>query len=253
MGLPVTERGGPPGGGGMGRPEALVGGCTGAEGGATGGAAGLAAAWGGAGGRGAAGAGAGADAAGADGAEGGADGAAGWACAAGATGAGAGVGAGVRAAGTAGAVGRRGVAGAGAGARGAATGGCSEAGRLVTSRAPVRLIGGVEGASGGDADGSSSPTGDRTGPSDVVTSGRGSVPSVESGAVFLAAAFLVAAAFLAGAAGSSGWTGRRRPSRSAFLRARSAWASSMDEEWLFTPIPRDRHRSSASLLVSPSS
>jgi hypothetical protein len=34
MGLPVTERGGPPGGGGMGRPEVLVGGRGGAEGGA---------------------------------------------------------------------------------------------------------------------------------------------------------------------------------------------------------------------------
>jgi len=36
MGLPVTDRGGPPGGGGMGRPEALVGAWTGAEGGVLG-------------------------------------------------------------------------------------------------------------------------------------------------------------------------------------------------------------------------
>jgi len=66
-------------------------------------------------------------------------------------------------------------------------------------------------------------------------------------------AFLVVAAFLSEGAGSSGWTGRRSPSRSALRRARSACASSMDDEWLLTPIPRDKQRSSASLLVSPSS
>ena len=54
-------------------------------------------------------------------------------------------------------------------------------------------------------------------------------------------------------AGSSASTGRRRPSRSALRRARSAWASSMLEEWLFTPMPSDAQRSSASLLLSPSS
>ena len=42
MGLPVTERGGPPGGGGIGRPEALVGAWAGADGG---GVAGLGAGW----------------------------------------------------------------------------------------------------------------------------------------------------------------------------------------------------------------
>ena len=73
-------------------------------------------------------------------------------------------------------------------------------------------------------------------------------------AAFLAgAAFLVAlAAFLAGA-GSSGWTGRRRPSASALRRTRSACASSMEDEWLLTPIPRERASSSPSLLVRPSS
>jgi hypothetical protein len=59
-------------------------------------------------------------------------------------------------------------------------------------------------------------------------------------------------AFLAGA-GSSGCTGRRRPSASAFRRTRSACASSMEDEWLLTPIPRERARSSPSLLVRPSS
>jgi hypothetical protein len=66
------------------------------------------------------------------------------------------------------------------------------------------------------------------------------------------AALVALPAFLA-AAGSSGWTGRRRPSASALRRTRSAWASSMDDEWLLTPIPRERASSSPSLLVRPSS
>ncbi len=255
MGLPDTERGGPPGGGGMGRPEALVGACVGADGGEGGapaaGADGLGAA--GAGGRGAVGAtgaaatgagrgadggavaGAGADGA-AAGATGGVDGeAAGGADAAGATG-----------------VGATGATGAGVigdGARaGAGALGCSDAGRLVISRAPERLTGAGEGARGSPPpDCSPAPAS-----GGVVWSGPG--VSVTAGVVDTAlAAFFVAAAFLAGGAGSSGCTGRRRPSRSAFLRARSAWASSMDDEWLLTPIPRDKQRSSASLLVRPSS
>jgi hypothetical protein len=54
-------------------------------------------------------------------------------------------------------------------------------------------------------------------------------------------------------AGSSGCLSRRSPSRSALRRTRSAWASSMLDEWLVTPIPRSRQRSNASLLVRPSS
>jgi hypothetical protein len=132
--------------------------------------------------------------------------------------------------------------------------GCSEAGRLVIRRAPERLIGVPATGAGVPPPVDPSPRIGSTPPPRVAArSGPG--VSVRSGAVVAgaAAAFLVAAAFLAGGAGSSGWTGRRRPSRSAFLRARSAWASSMDDEWLFTPIPRDRQRSSASLLVRPSS
>jgi len=53
--------------------------------------------------------------------------------------------------------------------------------------------------------------------------------------------------------GSSGCLSRRSPSRSALRRTRSPWASSMLDEWLVTPIPRSRQRSSASLLVRPSS
>ena len=66
------------------------------------------------------------------------------------------------------------------------------------------------------------------------------------------AALVALAAFFAGA-GSSGWTGRRNPSASALRRTRSACASSMEDEWLLTPIPRERASSSPSLLVRPSS
>jgi len=56
-----------------------------------------------------------------------------------------------------------------------------------------------------------------------------------------------------GVAASSGAWARFNPSRSAFRRTLSAWASSMLEEWLVTPIPIDRHSSRPSLLVKPSS
>lgn len=67
------------------------------------------------------------------------------------------------------------------------------------------------------------------------------------------ASFSTLADFLVGFGSSSGCTSRLRPSRSALRRARSACASSMLEEWLLTPIPSPTHRSSVSLLVSPSS
>jgi len=251
MGLPVTERGGPPGGGGTGRPDALVGGCTGADGGVAGAARLGAGGRGGAVGAGRGGTpsaggvrggrlGAGAVAAGALGTAG-----AGGAAGAGATGAAGGGGA-VEMAGGA-------EAGRGGGTRGATDGWgrgvgggvCSEAGRLVTSRAPVRLMGPEVAAAGETGSGTSidGAEGPRSGAGWAATGSAGTV----------ATALLTGAAFLAGGSGSSGCTGRRRPSRSAFLRARSACASSMDDEWLFTPIPRDRQRSSASLLVRPSS
>jgi hypothetical protein len=71
-------------------------------------------------------------------------------------------------------------------------------------------------------------------------------------AVLRTGALALLATFLTGT-GSSGWTGRRSPSASALRRTRSALASSIDEEWLLTPIPSERARSSPSLLVSPSS
>ncbi|HVA42248.1 MAG TPA: hypothetical protein VNF50_02075, partial [Acidimicrobiales bacterium] len=57
----------------------------------------------------------------------------------------------------------------------------------------------------------------------------------------------------AGAGASSVIGARRRPSASALRRTRSAWASSMLEEWLLTPIPSAKQRSSASLFSRPSS
>ncbi len=158
----------------------------------------------------------------------------------------------------AGADGVTGAAGAGLigdGARaGAGAVGCSEAGRLVISRAPERLTGAVAGAAGGPA-AVDPPARAGAGPPAGMAVRSGTGVSAMAGAVAAGASavFFVAEAFLAGGAGSSGCTGRRRPSRSAFLRARSACASSMDDEWLLTPIPRDRQRSSASLLVRPSS
>ncbi len=71
-------------------------------------------------------------------------------------------------------------------------------------------------------------------------------PTVSAGALgALAVAF--------SSTGSSGWTARRSPSLSALRRTRSAWASSIEEEWLLTPMPSDTHRSRASLFVRPSS
>jgi hypothetical protein len=75
--------------------------------------------------------------------------------------------------------------------------------------------------------------------------------AASSAAAAAAAAFLVG--FLAALAGSSGWTSRLRPSFSARRRTRSPWASSMEDEWLLMPMPKTLHRSTASLLVRPSS
>jgi hypothetical protein len=136
---------------------------------------------------------------------------------------------------TAGAEGAAVGAGAGGGALGAAVG------RLLISRgaltSPVLVAGAVE----------------------VVA------PAVLAAAVFDAAVevadeldlttvFLVAGAGSASTgAGASGWTSRRSPSASALRRTRSAWASSMEDEWLLTPMPRERASSSPSLLLRPNS
>src|SRR5690606_37897331 len=53
--------------------------------------------------------------------------------------------------------------------------------------------------------------------------------------------------------GSSGCSARTKPSRWARRRTRSACASSMPEECVFTPMPRSLERSRVSLFVIPSS
>ncbi len=79
--------------------------------------------------------------------------------------------------------------------------------------------------------------------------GLGSSPSAASS--FLAATFFTAA-FLT-ALTSSGCSPRTRPSRSARRRTRSACASMMDDECPLMSMPILTHRSTASLLVRPSS
>ena len=133
----------------------------------------------------------------------------------------------------------------------------------------------------GEATGATSTTGVSTTSGTTSASGSGVVVDVDVvlAAAFLATAFLataffagfsassaasvvLAAAFFAGAFfaaaffsgfGSSGCSSRMRPSRSARRRTRSACASMIDDEWLFTSIPMTRQRSTASLLVRPSS
>ena len=102
--------------------------------------------------------------------------------------------------------------------------------------------------------GASSPVGS-TGATASAASGSTAVGATVfvAAAAFLAGAFLTALVALAAGAGSSGETSRRSPSASALRRTRSAWASSIDDEWLLTPIPNETERSRASLLVRPSS
>ena len=120
------------------------------------------------------------------------------------------------------ALGRAGSAGRAAGARG---GGRS---RRRRRRAPGRRLGGLgRGAGAGARPGSGAFS--SGGPGRLGLLGRASWP------------------------GSSGCSSRTRPSRWALRRTRSAWASSMLDEWVFTPMPRPSQRSRASLLVSPSS
>ena len=183
MGLPVTERGGPPGGGGIGLPEELVGGWAGAEGGVAGG-----------GGR-----GAGRRGRGTRGSRRGGRG-----CRRSRRcGCGSGRQPGPARREPVGSTGRgwpgREPAGhSGPGlpappertgarrARGGAAGTCSDAGRLVTSRAPDRLTGGVD---GGPAGGPSLPVGGGSGPVAGTVSGTGSVAGA-SRAAFLAGGLL---------------------------------------------------------------
>jgi hypothetical protein len=122
--------------------------------------------------------------------------------------------------------------------------------RVLRTTLPLSVVLGRAGAVGavGAAGGASA-----AGAAGSGCSGSGVAISAAGASSAGAAAFFVAFFALVAFAGSSGWTSRRRPSRSALRRARSAWASSMLELWLFTPIPRESARSSISLFVRPSS
>ncbi len=194
---------------------------------------------------------------------------AGAADAAGATGSGAGAGRGAGAStggGAAAAAGRStgragGAAGAGAGAAAAGRTGSSSTRRIgpgrslpldVTRRAGALGGAGAGAGAGVGSGGAGASTGAGSSTTGAGAGGSGSATGAAAGAG-AAAAFFVALAAFAGLPGSSGWTSRMRPSRSALRRTRSACASSMLDECVLTPIPSDSQRSSVSLFVIPSS
>ena len=131
----------------------------------------------------------------------------------------------------------------GASVSGAVGAAAAAAGGAATVRVGAFLSGAVLGAVELDEE-ATAFLGAAAGPP-AAAAGAGTADGAEADVVALVA-------FLAGA-GSSGWTGRRKPSASALRRTRSACASSMEDEWLLTPIPRERASSSPSLLVRPSS
>ena len=137
-------------------------------------------------------------------------------------------------------------AGCGTGSGAGASTGAAAAGRSASGAAGAGSVTGAGAVAAGltsaSAAGSTSAT---------VATSRSAAGAGATSLAVAAAAFLVL--LRAGLGGSSGWTSRFRPSRSALRRTRSAWASSMLEEWLLTPMPRAMLRSSASLLVRPSS
>ncbi len=150
--------------------------------------------------------------------------------------------------------------GAGAAAAGAVAGAAAAAG-ASTWRGGAFLTGVVLGAAELDADDTVFLAGAVVADAEVAAGAEAAAAAgaddvddeAEAGAEDTALADLVALAAFFGGAGSSGWTGRRNPSASALRRTRSACASSMEDEWLLTPIPRERASSSPSLLVRPSS
>ncbi len=138
---------------------------------------------------------------------------------------------------------------AGAGALGGASGAGASA-RAATGSGAAGASGVAAGASAG-----ASAAGTSAGALAAGASAGAFAAGASVGA--LAAFFVLLAAFVAFVAlaglGSSGCSSRVRPSRSARRRTRSACASSMPEECVFTPMPRSRDRSRVSLFVIPSS
>ena len=128
------------------------------------------------------------------------------------------------------AAGRRGAPGAGSAA------GCGGLGRrrpLVRGPRPARLRAAAAGAAGAGRRRASAAAGAGVGSAAASGGGR----ARPRGGGLLAPRPSSPAAFLAGFCGSSGCSSRIRPSRSALRRTRSAWASTMLDEWLLTPIP----------------
>ncbi len=149
----------------------------------------------------------------------------------------------------------------------AGTGADGAAGGAAAAAAAGGATGGATGVAGAGAAGAGVATGaGATGGADAggagglgrACGGRDAGADPGGGGVRRGGGFLVettdagASSALAGS-GSSTIGSRRRPSRSALRRARSAWASSIEEEAVFTPIPSEEHRSSVSELVRPSS
>jgi hypothetical protein len=134
----------------------------------------------------------------------------------------------------------------------AAAGVVRSTGLLATSAAAGATAAAGEttsGAEGCPAAGESGATGSFVGATTTSVGASTTAVSTSGVSPFLTGGFLAFETF----AGSSGCASRISPSRSAFRRTRSAWASSMPEEWLLTPMPRAMLRSRASLFVSPSS
>src|SRR5258706_11992456 len=169
-----------------------------------------------------------------------------------------------RAAGAAGASGRAALGGVVGAMRAAGADGVgASGGRAAITRGTTRAPGGRSSSTGrlrttraGSTSAATSSGSASTGSSITGVSTTTTGVSSTTGTTSSTTAAAAAAAFLVGfltLAGSSGWCSRTSPSRSAPRRTRSACASSMLEEWLFTPMPSARQRSRASLLVSPSS
>lgn len=133
-------------------------------------------------------------------------------------------------------------------ARAGSAGGATTAGAAAGSGAAAGA------AAGATAAGASTPGSAGAG---SAGSGAGAAGSSSTTGASAASCFAgLAAAFFAGffsGLGSSGCSGRVSPSRSARRRMRSAWASMIDEEWLFNPMPRLSLNARTSALVMPSS
>jgi hypothetical protein len=147
---------------------------------------------------------------------------------------------GMRRVGSPGPVGRGGAAGP-ALAAGRSIGAGAGAGRGGSSRPLLRTGLDEPGGRGGAGAGRS-----------AVGAGAGAAGRDSTGAGAGAGAGAAASGVGAGAGAGSG-SGARRPSCCALRRTRSAWASTTDEEWVLTPMPRSPQRSSTCWLVMPSS